>query len=344
MTASLTHMRAEIDESGDVVARQLAGDAGRIDRLGSKLRALDPPVLTTIARGSSDCCALYLKYLAEIVVGIPCASIGPSIATLYAAPLRLSRAVAVSISQSGRSPDIVEMQRSARKAGATTIAMVNEVDSPLATEAEELLPLMAGREQSVAATKSMIAGLVAGAALVAAWRGDADLRTAIAGLPALLPAESAPPPAAMIERVARAEHAFVLGRGATFAVATEAALKLKETCAIHAEAYSSAEVLHGPAELARPGFLVIAFMPTDAGREGMEMTLRLLAAAGADVVRVDAGGDDAGDRLACATAASPLLTPIAMIHRFYGLAEAVSRRLGRNPDHPRNLHKVTETI
>ena len=190
----------------------------------------------------------------------------------------------------------------------------------------------------------MIAGLVAGAALVAAWRGDADLRTAIAGLPALLPTESAPPPAAMIERVARAEHAFVLGRGATFAVATEAALKLKETCAIHAEAYSSAEVLHGPAELARPGFLVIAFMPTDAGREGMEMTLRLLAAAGADIFRVDAGGEDAADRLACPTAASPLLTPIAMIHRYYGLAEAVSRRLGRNPDRPRNLHKVTETV
>jgi glucosamine--fructose-6-phosphate aminotransferase (isomerizing) len=344
MTASLTHMRAEIDEAGAAIARQLAGDAGRIDRLGSKLRALEPPVLTTIARGSSDCCALYLKYLAEIVVGIPCASIGPSIATLYGAPLRLSRAAAVSISQSGRSPDIIEMQRSARKAGAMTIAMVNEVDSPLATEAEELLPLMAGREQSVAATKSMIAGLVAGAALVAAWRGDAALKSAIAGLPAILPAESAPPPPAMIERVARAEHAFVLGRGATFAVATEAALKLKETCAIHAEAYSSAEVLHGPAELARPGFLVIAFMPTDAGRDGMEMTLRLLAAAGADVVRVDTGGVDAGDRLDCATAASPLLTPIAMIHRFYGLAEAVSRRLGRNPDRPRNLHKVTETV
>ncbi len=344
MTAPLTHMRAEIDEAGAAVARQFADGAGRFDRLGSKLRALEPPVLTTIARGSSDCCALYLKYLAEIVVGIPCASIGPSIATLYGAPLRLPRAAAVAISQSGRSPDIVEMQRSARKAGALTIAMVNEVDSPLANEAEELLPLMAGREQSVAATKSMIAGLVAGAALVAAWRDDATLKSAIAGLPAILPAESAPPPAAMIERLARAEHAFVLGRGATFAVATEAALKLKETCAIHAEAYSSAEVLHGPAELARPGFLVIAFMPTDAGRDGMEMTLRLLVAAGADVVRIDTGGADAGDRLACATAASPLLTPIAMIHRFYGLAEALSRRLGRNPDRPRNLHKVTETI
>jgi glutamine---fructose-6-phosphate transaminase (isomerizing) len=344
MTAALTHMRAEIDESGAAIARQLAADGGRIDRLGRRLRALDPPLLTTIARGSSDCCALYLKYLAEIVVGIPCASIGPSIATLYSAPLRLSRAAAVSISQSGRSPDIVEMQRSARKSGAMTIAMVNEVDSPLATEAEELLPLMAGREQSVAATKSMIAGLVTGAALVAAWREDAALKNAVAGLPAILPAESAPPPSAMIERLARAEHAFVLGRGATIAVATEAALKLKETCAIHAEAYSSAEVLHGPAELARPGFLIVAFMPTDAGRDGMEMTLRLLAAAGADVVRVDSGGADAADRLACATAASPLLTPIAMIHRFYGLAEAVSRRLGRNPDHPRNLHKVTETI
>ena len=344
MTASPTFMRAEIDEAGAAIARQLAGDAGRIDRLGRKLRALDPPVLTTIARGSSDCCALYLKYLAEIVVGIPCASIGPR-SRRSTAPRCVFRAPPPSRSRNRAAvPTSSKCSASARKAGATTIAMVNDVDSPLATEADELLPLMAGPEQSVAATKSMIAGLVAGAALVAAWRGDADLRTAIAGLPALLPAESAPPPAAMIERVARAEHAFVLGRGATFAVATEAALKLKETCAIHAEAYSSAEVLHGPAELARPGFLVIAFMPTDAGREGMETTLRLLVAAGADVVRVDAGGGDAGDRLACATAASPLLTPIAMIHRFYGLAEAVSRRLGRNPDHPRNLHKVTETI
>jgi len=344
MTESLTHMRVEIDETGAAIARQLAGNAARIAQLGRKLSALDPPVLTTIARGSSDCCALYLKYLAEIVVGVPCASIGPSIATLYGAPLRLSRAVAVSISQSGRSPDIVEMQRSARRAGATTVAMVNEVDSPLATEAEELLPLMAGREQSVAATKSMIAGLVAGASLVAAWRGDADLIDAVARLPALLPAESAPPPTDMIDRLARAEHAFVLGRGATFAVAAEAALKLKETCAIHAEAYSSAEVLHGPAELARSGFLVIAFMPTDAGRDGMEATLTLLHQAGADVVRIDTGGGDAADRLACASAASPLLTPITMIHRFYGLAEALSRRLGRNPDRPRNLHKVTETF
>ena len=344
MTETLTHMRAEIDEAGAAIARQLAANAGRVEALGRRLEALDPPVLTTIARGSSDHCALYLKYLAEIVAGVPCASIGPSIATLYDAPLRLARAAAVAISQSGRSPDLVEMQRAARKAGAMTIAMVNEVESPLATEADVLLPLAAGREQSVAATKSMIAGMVAGAALVAAWRSDAELAAAIAGLPALLPARSAPPPEAMVERLAHADHAFVLGRGATYAVAAEAALKLKETCAIHAEAYSSAEVLHGPAELARPGFLVIAFMPTEAGRDGMEMTLRLLAAAGADILRVDAGGEDAADRLACPSAASPLLTPIAMIHRYYGLAEAVSRRLGRNPDRPRNLHKVTETV
>ena len=89
MTATLTRMRAEIDEAGDAVARQLAGKAGRIAALGRKLRALDPPVIATIARGSSDCCALYLKYLAEIALGVPCASLGPSIATLYRAPLRL---------------------------------------------------------------------------------------------------------------------------------------------------------------------------------------------------------------------------------------------------------------
>ena len=142
--------------------------------------------------------------------------------------------------------------------------------SPVARDAECLLPLHAGPEQAVAATKSMIAALVAGAALVAQWIGDGRLNAAIEALPALLAAPAAPPPRPLIERVAGARSAFVLGRGATFAIAAEAALKLKETCAIHAEAFSSAEVLHGPAGVITPGFLVIAFMPQDEAREGVE--------------------------------------------------------------------------
>jgi glucosamine--fructose-6-phosphate aminotransferase (isomerizing) len=148
----------------------------------------------------------------------------------------------------------------------------------------------------------------------------------------------------MLERLASARSAFVLGRGATLAIAAEAALKLKETCAIHAEAYSAAEVLHGPAELVNPGFPIIAFVPSDAAREGMLATLARLADAGATVIAIEAGGADEAHRLAVARVEATLLEPVVMIHRFYRLAEALALRLGRDPDRPRNLHKVTETV
>jgi glutamine---fructose-6-phosphate transaminase (isomerizing) len=339
-----THMLQEIGEAGDAVARQLGQNAQALAGLGPRLRALDPPLVATIARGSSDCCALYLKYLVEIASIAPCASIGPSIATLYRAPMRLRGAVSVAISQSGQSPDIVEMQRAARRGGALAVALVNDVDSPLANEAEALLPLCAGAERSVAATKSMIAGLVACASLVAAWREDRQLADAIGRLPEILRAQAAPPPAVMLEQLVPAQNAFVLGRGATLAIAAEAALKLKETCAIHAEAYSAAEVLHGPAELVGPGFPVIAFLPSDVAREAMLATLARLAEMGATVIAIEADGADHAHRLAVARVEATLLEPIVMIHRFYRLAEALARRLGRDPDRPRNLSKVTETV
>jgi glucosamine--fructose-6-phosphate aminotransferase (isomerizing) len=339
-----TYMLREIDEAGEAIKRQLDNNVERLAELGARLRALDPPLVATIARGSSDCCAVYLKYLVEIVSGVPCASIGPSIATLYRTPMRLQGSVSIAISQSGRSPDIVDMQRAARRGGALAVAFVNEVASPLAEETEVLLPLCAGPEHSVAATKSMVAGLVAGASLVAAWREDRQLADALSGLPDILRGQTAAPPAEMLEQLANARSAFVLGRGATLAIATEAALKLKETCAIHAEAYSAAEVLHGPAEVVDSGFPVIAFLPSDAARKGMLPTLAALANAGATVIAIETGGADDAHRLAAANVGATLLEPVVMIHRFYRLAEALARRLGRDPDHPRNLRKVTETI
>src|SRR5205823_8185855 len=155
-----------------------------------------------------------------------------------------------------------------------------------------------GSERSVAATKSMIAGLVAGASLVAAWREDRALADAIAGLADILRGQTAPPPADMLEQLATARSVFVLGRGATLAIAAEAALKLKETCAIHAEAYSAAEVLHGPAELVGPGFPIIAFLPSDVAREAMLATLARLAEMGASVIAIEADGADHAHRLA----------------------------------------------
>jgi glucosamine--fructose-6-phosphate aminotransferase (isomerizing) len=336
-------MALEIAETGAVLSRQFAANARAAAHVAALLRDREPRVVVTIARGSSDHASLYLKYLIEISLGIPCASIGPSIASLYHAPLRLEGALALTISQSGRSPDIIALQAAARRAGALTVALVNDVDSPAAEAAECLLPLHAGLEKSVAATKSMIAALVAGASLVAQWADDAALAGAIARLPALLGAPHPAPPGALVDLVASAKSAFVLGRGATFAVAAEAALKLKETCAIHAEAFSSAEVLHGPAGIITPGFLVIAFMPQDAAREGMSETLQRLAGMGANVVIVDVAPSPTQAALVVPAAGHPLLTPVVMIHRFYGLVEACARALGRDPDNPPHLRKVTET-
>ncbi|MGO8799214.1 MAG: SIS domain-containing protein [Roseiarcus sp.] len=343
MSFEPSHMALEIGETGAVLARQLAANASATAATAALLRRRDPRVAITIARGSSDHAALYLAYLIEISLGLPCASIGPSIASLYRAPLRLDGALALTISQSGRSPDIVALQLAASRAGALTVALVNDVDSPVARDAECLLPLHAGPEQAVAATKSMIAALVAGAALVAQWIGDGRLNAAIEALPALLAAPAAPPPRPLIERVAGARSAFVLGRGATFAIAAEAALKLKETCAIHAEAFSSAEVLHGPAGGITPGGLVIAVLPQDEAREGVSETLARLAAMGAEIFVIDAVASAAKSALVVSPAGHPLLTPMVMIHRFYGLVEACARALGRDPDNPPHLRKITET-
>jgi len=336
----MTLMAREIAESGAAAARCLAQND--FAALGERLRRLDPAVVVTNARGSSDHCALYLKYALEIVVGVPCASVGPSIASLYRAPLKLNRGLAVSISQSGRSPDIVAGQAAAKAGGALTVALVNDAASPLAMQAEALLPLAAGEERSVAATKSVIAALAACAALVAAWGQDEALAGALARLPETLAPPRAPP-SALVDAIVQAKSAFVLGRGSTYAVAAEAALKLKETCALHAEAFSSAEVMHGPAEIVRPGFLVLAFPPVDEGRQGFSAALTRFAGLGARVIVVEAGASDGEDRLGAEDAGHPLLAPIAMIHRFYGLSEAAARALGRDPDRPRNLSKVTET-
>ena len=283
----MTLMAQEIAESGEAAARCLAQND--FAALAERLRRLDPAVVVTNARGSSDHCALYLKYAVEIALGLPCASIGPSIASLYHAPMRLTRAVAVSISQSGRSPDILAGQAAAKAGGALTVALVNDASSPLAMQAEALLPLAAGEERSVAATKSVIAALTASAALVAAWGNDDALSDALARLPLAL-APPAPPPQALVDAIVRAESAFVLGRGSTYAVACEAALKLKETCALHAEAFSAAEVMHGPAEIVKPGFLVLAFPPRDEGAEGFSAALARFAALGRAGDRRGGGG------------------------------------------------------
>jgi glutamine---fructose-6-phosphate transaminase (isomerizing) len=342
---SRTFMAAEIAETGAVVRRQLAANAASTAGLAADLRTLKPPFVATVARGSSDHAALYLKHLIELKLGLACASLAPSIASLYHAPLKLRGAVAIAISQSGRSPDIVAMQRAAKDERAMTIALVNDEASPLAREANAVLPLCAGPERSVAATKSMIAALIAGASFVAHWSDDDELLDALAQLPSVLDASSAAPSATeAIETLARASSLFVVGRGATHAVAAEAALKLKETAGIHAEAFSSAEVLHGPAGIIGRGFPVLAFAPADSARLGFFDTLDRLAAFGAAPLVVDIEPHERWPTMVAADGGHSLLTPIVALHAFYCVAESTARRRGRDPDQPPHLKKVTETL
>jgi glucosamine--fructose-6-phosphate aminotransferase (isomerizing) len=342
---SQTFMATEITEIGAVVRRQLAANAALTAKAAADLRARKPAFVATVARGSSDHATLYLKHLVELKLGLACASLGPSIASLYHAPLKLEGAVTVAISQSGQSPDIVAMQRTAKAQRAMTIAFVNDEASPLAQEADALLPLCAGAERSVAATKSMIAALVACASLVAHWGDDDELQAALIKLPSVLDSSSAAPPATeAIETLAQASSLFVVGRGATHAIAAEAALKLKETSAIHAEAFSSAEVLHGPAGIIGPGFPVLAFAPADAARPGFFDTLDRLAAFGATPLLVDIQPHKRWPTLVALDGGHPLLTPIVALHAFYRVAESTARRRGRDPDQPPHLKKVTETL
>jgi glucosamine--fructose-6-phosphate aminotransferase (isomerizing) len=299
---------------------------------------MEPPLILTSARGSSDNAAGYLKYLAEILLGIPCASVGASVASLYGARLKANNALAITISQSGQSPDIVALQDEANRAGALSIAIVNVEDSPAARNADICLPLFAGPEKSVAATKTFIVSLAATAALVAHWLDDPALKSAVASLPDNLAGASHNKWPAFAELLAEVDSLYVLGRGPSLPIAAETALKLKETCAIHAEAYSAAEVMHGPLELVGEGFPVLVYAQHDQSLPSTQAAIQRLKATGAKLLVVGVGG------LPVVSASHPLLEPIIMIQSAYLAIEELARMRGRDPDAPRMLRKVTETV
>jgi glutamine---fructose-6-phosphate transaminase (isomerizing) len=334
----MSHMARELREAPEAVQRFLDANGKALAELGRGLRASPPPFVITSARGSSDNAAGFFKYLTEILLGVPVSSIGASVVSVYGASLKARAALAVTISQSGKSPDIVALQEACRAAGALTVALVNVEDSPAAKAADISMPLCAGPELSVAATKSFIVSAVAGAAIVAQWKSDAVLLKAIAGLPGVLRQAAELSWPSFIDAAITAESLYVLGRGPCLPMAMETALKLKETCGIHAEAYSLAEVMHGPMELLGEGFPVLAYAPEDASREASATGLAKLRSTGAGVMAVEPGG------LPYAATGHPLLNGLSIIETAYANIETVAQRLGRDPDRPRLLKKVTETV
>jgi len=337
-----TAMLAEALQAPEMVAQQLAQDADQYASFGALLRSRDPSAVLTVARGSSDHAAQFLAYLVMVRMGRLVTSLPMSLITLYQSPMRCQGMLSLAFSQSGQSPDLVAPTEFFSQGGAITAAFVNESDSPLARAAQWAFALHAGQERSVAATKSYIAQLVAGTRVVAAWQNDAALQTALANLPEALERAAHMDWSAALDVLQGVDRLLVIGRGTGMPVALEAALKFKETCGIQAEAFSSAEVRHGPMALIDEGYPVLVLAPRGPAQAGLLSFATDMRERGAKVL-LAAPEDTPTTNLPLAGTGAQDLDPIAVIQSFYPMVEALARARGRNPDAPRFLAKVTKT-
>lgn len=328
--------------SADAVRRQLDVLEPRLIDIARRLRESAPQVIVSVARGSSDHAASYFAYLAMQLTGVPVASLPMSVVTLHHSPMRVKGQPAIAFSQSGQSPDLVESLRKLRERGALSIAMINAAGSPLEQACEYTLPLSAGPELSVAATKSFIATLSASARLVAHWRQDAPLLQAGRTLPERLHEAARQDWSVAIDALRDCQRLMVIGRGTGFAIAQEAALKFKETSAIQAEAFSSAEVRHGPMALVDEQYPLLIFATRGAEQASLLALAADMRQRGARVL-LAAPKDIAERDLTLTIADHPALDPILAIQSFYVMAAGLAEARGLNPDLPRHLSKVTKT-
>src|SRR5690242_11867657 len=343
MNASDTLMFREAQESAAVVARQLAANEAVVSALAQSLREAPPRFIVTCARGSSDHAAAYAKYVFETQLGIATASASPSVSSVYAAEQQWRDALFIAISQSGKSPDLLRTAEAAKRAGARVVALVNVVGSPLAALADTVIPLHAGPERSAAATKSYLAALAAVLHLCARWSGDAELDAALPTLPDALRKSWDADWSSLHEGLVGAHNLFVVGRGFGLGIALEAALKFKETCGLHAEAFSAAEVKHGPMALVGPDFPVLCFAQDDDTLASTLAVAREFRGRGAQVF-VAAPGQHGPGTLPVPGGLPALCTPLLIIQSFYRAASELALRRGFNPDVPPHLNKVTETV
>ncbi|NWB28735.1 SIS domain-containing protein [Pseudomonas gingeri] len=337
-----SRMLEEALSSHEAVSRQLLQLDDGLREIAARLRRQPPHVAMTVARGSSDHAASYFAYLTMQQTGVPVASLPMSVVTLRHSPLRVSGQAVFAFSQSGQSPDLVDSLHLLRERGALSVAMVNAPDSPLEAACEYTVPLLAGTEQSVAATKSFIATLSASARLLGHWQQDRTLLDAGQALPAGLQQAAAQDWGAAIEVLRGSERLMVIGRGAGFAIAQEAALKFKETSAIQAEAFSSAEVRHGPMALIDAGYPLLVFAPRGAEQAGLLKLAADMRQRGARVL-LAAPPEIAERDLDLTCAGHPALDPILAIQSFYVMAARLAVARGMDPDQPRHLSKVTRT-
>ena len=337
-----TRMFTEAASASDAVRAQLRHDAAAIAAIGAQLRRLAPRAVITCARGSSDHAATYAKYLIETRAGVLTASAAPSVSSVYGVSQDLRGCLFIALSQSGRSPDLLAAVAAAKAAGATILALCNSPDAPLIAAADLVIELRAGVETSVAATKSFLATLAALIRLVAAWRQDAQLESSLDALPAQMDRSWALDWSAALAPLESAAHLYVVGRGLGLGAAQEMALKCKETCGLHAEAFSSAELRHGPYALLGEGFPALLLAQPDATQPGVAALGAELARRGVPVVIAGAHSD--GAVMLPTVPAIAEIAPLLLVQSAYRLIAALALRRGFDPDHPPHLRKVTETV
>ncbi len=338
-----TWMFRETGEIPDKARRQQIHNAPLVEQIVAKLKNTAPKFILTCARGSSDHAATYAKYLFETRMGLAVGSYAPSVASLYSAQTDMRQALFISISQSGRSPDLLSAARAAKANGAHVLAVVNDESSPLAKLAEDVLPINAGPELSVAATKSCIGAMSALYHLCARWRDDSAMLAALEDLPETLAGAWSLDWSRAVAPLREARQAMMLSRGIGLAGAQEAALKLKETCMIQAEGFSAAEVRHGPMMIVDENFPVLAISSFDASQQSIDSVARDFQGSGARVM-VAGEAVDGALHLPMPRAPDANLQPLVFLQSFYKLANTLSLERGLDPDQPRKLSKVTETV
>src|SRR4051794_10814205 len=346
----MSRMLDEIREQPRALERTLSEELRRLPRFQRLIGKKRPRLVVLVARGTSDNAALFGRYLLEITTGIPVSLAAPSIATIYKTPLDYRDALVVAISQSGESTDTNLVLERAREQGATTVGITNEKSSTLARLAEHTFLVRAGKERSVAATKTYT-GQVLLMYLIATALGGAIRADDLERIPEF--AEDAlklePEIAALSERYRFMRHAVVVGRGFNYANAFEFALKMMETCYIVAERFSSADFLHGPIALVEPSFPVFAFAPPGVTWPSVGETLGKLKALHAEVLAITDRGNSEVDASATKVIRLPrrmkeVLTPIPYIVPAQLFAAHLAAKKGLNPDQPRTLNKVTLTL
>jgi glucosamine--fructose-6-phosphate aminotransferase (isomerizing) len=341
-------MLAEIQQQPVALERTIKREGHRIERFADSLKKRGIRLIVLVARGSSDNAALFGRYLLEISTGIPVSLAAPAVHTLYRAKLDLRDALVIGISQSGEGADINLVLENTRRSGAATLAITNEAGSEMTRIADETFLIHAGRERSVAATKTYTGQLMIFHLLASALNGSKGADE-IKRLPELASRslDLRPQVEEMVERYAFMDHCVVVGRGLNYANAYEFAIKLMETCYVVAERFSSADFLHGPIAMVERDFPAFLFAPRGKTLRGMKELLSKLTSLGAETVVIsseDAVLKSATRALRISERMSEMLSPIPYIIPAQLFAALLAEAKGLSPDRPRSLAKVTRTV